>query len=75
MEAIKKKHQKSVNKAVKFLTAYNTANDQRNNADDSGDTKMYKKYDKICEVKFNNYLEICASLPAREVKNIEKNLY
>ena len=69
MEAINKKHQKQVNKAVKNLTAYNTANDQRNTADDSGDAKTFKKYDKICETKFNNYLEICATLPKREINN------
>ena len=76
MEAINKKNQKQVNKAVKFLRAYNIANDQRNTAEDNDNTKEFKKFDKICETKFDNYLEICADLPKREVQKIEKsNLY
>jgi protein involved in sex pheromone biosynthesis len=76
MEAINKKNQKDVNKAVKFLIAYNTANDKRNAAEDNDNAKEFKKFDKICETKFDNYLEVCGDLPKREVKQIENsNLY
>jgi lysophospholipase L1-like esterase len=73
MIALNKKHQARVNKAVYWLTKYNTANDMRNDADGDGNEKMYKKYDNLCQKTFDKYEEYTSELPAREVKQIEKS--
>ena len=70
-----KKNQPQVNKAVKFLIRHNEANDLRDKADGDGDEKLYSKYDKICEVAFDNYLDAISELPKTEVNAIEKKLY
>jgi hypothetical protein len=76
MIAINKKNQRQVNKAVKFLIAYNTNNDLRTLADDNFDLKNFILLNRKCEKNFDNYLKVCAELPKREVKQIEKsNLY
>jgi uncharacterized radical SAM superfamily Fe-S cluster-containing enzyme len=73
--AINKKNQKLVNKAINWLIKYSDSNDLRDRADDNGDEKMYKKFDRVCENSFNKYLEIVSELPKREVTNIEKSIY
>ena len=70
-----KKNQAQVNKAVKFLIRYNENNDLRDKADGDGDDKLYAKYDKICEVSYDNYLDAISELPKTEVTAIEKKLY
>ena len=70
-----KKNQAQVNKAVKFLIRYNENNDLRDKADGDGDDKLYAKYDKICEVAYDNYLDAIFYLPKTEVTAIEKKLY
>jgi hypothetical protein len=70
-----KKNQSQVNKAVKFLIRYNENNDLRNKADGEGDEKLCAKYDKICEVAYDNYLDAISELPKTEVTAIEKKLY
>jgi hypothetical protein len=73
MIALNKKHQARVNKAVYWLTKYNTANDMRNEADGDGNEKMYTKYDNLCQKTFDKYEEYTSELPVREVKQIEKS--
>ena len=70
-----KKNQSQVNKAVKFLMRYNENNDLRDKADGDGDEKLYNKFDRICEVAYDNYLEAISELPQTEIKAIEKELY
>jgi hypothetical protein len=70
-----KKNQSAVNKAVKFLMRYNENNDLRDKADGDGDEKLYNKFDRICEVAYDNYLEAISELPQTEIKAIEKELY
>ena len=70
-----KKNQSQVNKAVKFLIRYNENNDLRDKADGDGDEKLYNKFDRICEVAYDNYLEAISELPQTEIKAIEKELY
>ena len=43
IEAISKKHQARVNKAVNWLLKYNTFNDKRTRAEDNGNNKEYVK--------------------------------
>tara|TARA_R110000772_G_scaffold176676_3_gene288340 strand:+ start:743 stop:973 length:231 start_codon:yes stop_codon:yes gene_type:complete len=73
--AINKRNQALVTRASKWLAKYNEANDLRNEADDSGDDKAFKKAEALCEKSFNNYLELVSELPLREKKNIEKVLW
>lgn len=70
-----KKNQAQVNKAVKFLMRYNENNALRDEADGLGDEKLYAKYDKICEVSYDNYLDAISELPKTEIAAIEKKLY
>lgn len=70
-----KKNQAQVNKAVKFLIRYNANNDLRNEADGNGDEKLCAKYDRICEVAYDNYLDAISELPQTEINAIEKKLY
>ena len=72
MIAITKKNQTLVNKAVKWLLAYNELNDLRNLADDSDNLREFKKLDKKCALAFDRYEDICFQLPKREIKEIEK---
>ena len=73
--AITKKHQTMVNRACQWLIKYNEANDQRDLADNNGDEKMYRKYDRLCEKAWDKYLECTSELPKREVNQIEKIYY
>lgn len=73
MIAINKKHQAKVNKAVYWLKKYNECNYKRDLADNNGDEKNYKKWDRQCEKTFDKYEDYISELPSREVKNIEKS--
>tara|TARA_R110000868_G_C10674966_1_gene746970 strand:+ start:225 stop:458 length:234 start_codon:yes stop_codon:yes gene_type:complete len=72
--SITKKNQTLVNKAVKWLLAYNELNDLRNLADDADDVREFKKLDRKCAATFDRYEDICFQLPKREVNHIEKIL-
>lgn len=67
MVAIHKAHQSNVDKAVAWLTKYNTYNTLR---DEHEDDKEYKKYDNLCYSSFNKFLEYMGELPKREQKQI-----
>lgn len=71
--AITKKHQSMVNRACQWLIKYNEANDQRDLADNNGDEKMYRKYDRLCEKSWDKYEDYTSELPSREVAQIEKS--
>jgi hypothetical protein len=71
--AINKKHQSKVNRAITWLVKYNEFNNQRDIANDNGDDKMYRKYDRLCANSFDKYLWIVDELPKRERNNIEKS--
>jgi len=73
IEAIKSKNQGKVNRAVNWLLKYNTANDNRNDADDNGNEKMYDKYDKVCEKTFDKFLDAMWHLPKYEQTKIYKS--
>lgn len=73
--ALNKKHQRTVNKAVKYLVKYNELNDLRNEADGNGDERAYNKLDRQCGRAFDQYLETICELPKREIVRIEKELY
>jgi hypothetical protein len=62
-----------VNRAVYWLEKYNKANDQRDLADNNGDEKMYRKYDRLCEKAWEKYEDYTSELPSREVAQIEKS--
>lgn len=74
MEAINKKHQSKVNKAIRAILTYNLFNSLRDIANDEGNEKEFKILDKKCEKYFNSYLEIKSELPKREVEQIEKKI-
>lgn len=73
INAINKKHQTMVNRACQWLEKYNKANDQRDLADNNGDEKMYRKYDRLCEKAWDKYEDYTSELPSREVAQIEKS--
>ena len=79
IQAINKKHQSMVNKAVKYLIKYNEANNLRDKASDNNekdydeDCKEWRKYDRRCESLFDKYSDCIEELPLREVKQIEKS--
>jgi hypothetical protein len=73
LTAINKAHQSKMNKATKWLAKYNELNNQRDNADDNGDEKLYKKFDRLCANAFDKYLDIVTELPKRERLLIEKS--
>ena len=75
LQAINKKHQKQVDKALRKLVRYNSYNNLRDIADGEGDDKTYKQLNKLCEKLFDEYLEIVSELPSREVKQIETSKY
>ena len=75
IQAINKKHQAKVNRAINWLIKHDAANTLRDHADGDGDEKACKKYDRICEKTFDKYLDIVSELPSREVKQIESSKY
>ncbi len=72
VNAINKKYQSIVNRAVKHHIKYDHFNDCRDVCDGYDEEKMYNKYDYKCESTYNKYLELLDELPSREVKNIKK---
>jgi putative IMPACT (imprinted ancient) family translation regulator len=72
--AVNKKHQKQVNKAVKFLIAYNSLNDLRNLCYDECNEKLTAKFDRQCELAWDRYYDARYELPKREVDQIEKSI-
>jgi hypothetical protein len=75
LTSINKKHQSKVNRAINWLVKHNEANTLRDHADGDGDEKAIKKYDRICELTFDKYLDIVSELPKGEVKRIESSKY
>lgn len=75
INAINKKHQSKVNRAVKWVLKYNKLNDQRNEADGNGDEKLFYNLSKKCVNAFDSYLEIIDELPMRERTQIDKLFY
>tara|TARA_R110000737_G_scaffold328112_1_gene342660 strand:- start:65 stop:319 length:255 start_codon:yes stop_codon:yes gene_type:complete len=79
IQAINKKHQSMVNKAVKYLIKYNEANNLRDKASDNNekdydeDCKEWRKYDRQCESLFDKYSDCIEELPSREAKKIEES--
>lgn len=79
IQAINKKNQSMVNKAVKYLIKYNEANNLRDKASDNNekdydeDCKEWRKYNRQCEEMFDKYEQCIEELPSREVKQIEKS--
>jgi len=74
VKAINKKHQSMVNKAIKYNALYDELNELRNNADDIGVEKLFRKYDRMCENAFDKFLDAMNELPNREQKNIMKHI-
>jgi hypothetical protein len=73
MQALNKKHQATVNKAIYWLKQYNEANRQRDISDGSGNQKNYNAWDKKCIKTFDRYEDYTSELPKREVNQIEKS--
>jgi hypothetical protein len=47
--------------------------DLRNDGDDSGDEKLYRKLNRQCEVAFDKYLELADELPKYEKDRLENS--
>jgi hypothetical protein len=75
LTAITKKNQSNVNKAVFHGMRYIVLNDLRDDADNMGDDKLYKKYDRMCANSFDRHLDYMNELPKREQKRVELFLY
>lgn len=75
LQAINKKHQSKVNRAINWLIKYSENNALRDMASDNEDDWEYRRYDRICIKAFDKYLEIVSELPSREVKQIESSKY
>jgi hypothetical protein len=74
IQAINPKHQGKVNKVVKALIKYNSANDSRDRIYDLDNCeKEMNKANRICENLFDKYLTLVDELPKREKANIEKS--
>ncbi len=74
MIAINPKNQTIVNRCLKALDRYNELNDKRNDADDNGDMREYRKLDKKCEDAFDRYLTFLWALPKNQQIQINKIL-
>lgn len=74
MDALKQKNQKLVLKALKYNNLYDINNDLRDKANDDGDDKLYKKYDRLCQKYFDIFVETIDELPLYETKRIQKFL-
>lgn len=76
IKAINKKHQSTINRAIKHLIKYNELNNLRDLADNNDDEKLYNKYNRMCENRFDKYEETISELPSREINQIENsNIY
>lgn len=79
MEALNKKHQTNVNRAVNWLRKYNATNILRDEAEgnsehaDAYDDKEYRKIDRLCQKQFDSFLEYMDELPKREQDRIYKS--
>ena len=70
-----RKNQTNVNKAIYWGMKYNQLNDLRDKADDIGDEKAYRKYDRQCEAAFDKHLDYMSELPKSEQKKVEKYVF
>jgi hypothetical protein len=70
-----KKNQANLNKAIYWGVEYDKINDLRDRADDSGDEKAYRKYNRMAENAFEKYLGYISQLPKVEQKRVEKFIY
>jgi hypothetical protein len=75
INAINKRHQSKVNRAVKWVLKYNKLNELRNEADGNGDEKLLYQLNRKCAGAFDSYLEIIYELPTREKTQIDKLFY
>jgi len=73
MIAINKKNQSRVNKAIKSLTLHNKYNDLRDQADADDNMKDHKKYDRLCEKTYNDFLDHMWWLPKNQQQAIYKS--
>jgi hypothetical protein len=72
MQAISKKHQANVNKAVYWLAQYKEWNTLRDKFYGEESMANWRMADKKCEKAFDRYLDYLAELPKREAQRIEK---
>jgi hypothetical protein len=70
IQAINPKYQVTVNRCVRALLRYMQLNDLRNLAEDSGNEREYKKYDRLCQKVFDRYLDYLYSLPKNQQRAI-----
>ena len=70
--ATNSKNARQVAKTCKALAKYYELNSLRDLADNAGDEKLVTKYDRACESAFSKYLDLLATLPKYEQKNIDK---
>jgi hypothetical protein len=75
IQAINPKNQSLVNKTVKYLEKYFYYNDLRDSADDEGDVKTWKAYDKKCADTFDKYLEHLHMLPKGQQTIIDELIF
>jgi hypothetical protein len=75
MEAKTKKNQSKVNKCIKALQRYYALNTLRDIADNDGNEKEVKKYDRQCEEVYSRYLDCLQVLPKYEQKIIDKLIF
>ena len=75
MEAKNKKNQAMINKCIKTLRRYDALNSLRDIADNDGNEREVKKYNRLCENVFDKYLTYSDELPKYEQKRIEKFFY
>ncbi len=72
LKAINKKNQSVVNKVIKAIIKYNEYDNLRNQADDNDNTKDHKKYERLCEKTYNDFMENMNSLPKNQQQAIFK---
>ncbi len=72
MKAINPKNQTIVNRCLKAIERYNQMNDLRDAAEDSGNEREYRKYDRACQEAFDRYLTYMDELPKNQQKEINK---
>ena len=75
MIAKTKKNQPIVNRCIKALQKYYAINTLRDAADNDGNDKEVKKYDRQCEEVYSRYLEYLQTLPKYEQKIIDKLIF
>ena len=76
-QAINKKHQATVNRAIQWLTKHNDYNDQRDAIENEQDTSwsytpQWNRINKKCEDSYDKYLTYFDELPSREQAQINK---